>query len=257
MGTRSIIFGIVLYSIMMSCNSRELKPGICLSFDDKYIDEWFQLRHLFNEHQAKVTFFISHFDSLSEAELKKLRILEADGHEIGSHGAGHFSAEKYIKQHGHLAYYKNEVVVNYKKMRAANIKACSFAYPYGSEFWFIDFFIYLKHKVIRGIAYAGVKYNLSDTDKFYVSGRTKKVYAAQIDYITKPTMEMIKPALKRTMDNNEILVLFGHKPDFEDNNEPYSFSVDLLAEILSEVRLLNLKYYRVCDLNSPNELYNF
>lgn len=101
MNCRRILFHFVLVCnlVFSSCYmSKNQQPGICLSFDDRTIEAWYEMRSLLNRYDAKVTFFISEFDSLSEKEIQWLNELAADGHEIGSHGAMHVNAEYYIPE---------------------------------------------------------------------------------------------------------------------------------------------------------------
>jgi peptidoglycan/xylan/chitin deacetylase (PgdA/CDA1 family) len=99
------IFFFCLLAMLASCKNDHYrqhptaKAGLCLSFDDYCVDEWFTLRELFLKYNARVTFFVTKFDTLTTTQVQKLRILQQDGHEIGFHGARHFLSEHQIKKH--------------------------------------------------------------------------------------------------------------------------------------------------------------
>ena len=52
------------------------------------------MKELLKQYNSHVTFFITQFDSLDSGEIKMLRELEKEGHEIGSHGALHVVSEQ-------------------------------------------------------------------------------------------------------------------------------------------------------------------
>ena len=63
--------------------------GIAISFDDRFVKQWYQLRPLLKRYNVKCTFYITQPDSLSDEEVKMLHQLQKEGHEIGCHGAMH------------------------------------------------------------------------------------------------------------------------------------------------------------------------
>jgi ribosomal protein L19 len=82
--------------LLFLCNNNDERySGICLSFDDRSINEWFELRELLNGNEVRATFFITQADSLNSLEIHKLKVLQNDGHEIGFHGNMHVLSEYY------------------------------------------------------------------------------------------------------------------------------------------------------------------
>ena len=63
---------------------------------------------------------------------------------------------------------------------------------------------------------------------------------------------MIKNAIKRAFDNQELLMLYGHSPITETDNGPYNFNIDLLEFIWNEANENHLKYLKFSDLESGN-----
>ncbi len=45
--------------ILLSCNEQNKQGAVVFSFDDQYIDEWYNQRDLFSEYNIKASFFIS------------------------------------------------------------------------------------------------------------------------------------------------------------------------------------------------------
>lgn len=98
---------VVWFSACQSGTKR--KAGICISFDDRSIYEWQTFSGLLDRYNAKVTFFVTQFDSLNEQEIEILKDFKRKGHEIGCHGALHVISENYITEHGYAKYLQNEV----------------------------------------------------------------------------------------------------------------------------------------------------
>src|SRR5688572_11158013 len=118
---------------IFSCQQSEIKrSGICLSFDDRTVKEWYKMNDLLKKYNSRVTFFITQFDSLDSAEIMMLRQLENEGHEIGSHGALHVISENYIKENSYSEYIKNEIDANSLAMKKNGFVPKSFSYPYGA-----------------------------------------------------------------------------------------------------------------------------
>ena len=241
---------ILLGLLTFSCQQREIKhPGICLSFDDRTIKEWYKMKDLLKKYNSHVTFFISQFDSLDSSEIKMLRQLENEGHEIGSHGALHVLSENYIKENSYDEYIKNEIDANSSAMKKHGFDPRSFAYPYGAKYWFTDMLLLKKFKILRGVEAINSERDLTLIDNIYYSfDGDRTLSAIGIDQGTGLTKEMIKNAIKRASDNQELLMLYGHSPITTTDNSPYNFNIDLLEFILNEAKENHLKYLKFSDL---------
>jgi hypothetical protein len=237
--------------ILVNCNnqSTERKPGICLSFDDKTIHEWFELRTLFKDNDAKVTFFITQPDSLTATEIEQLKILQQDGHEIGFHGNMHVVSEYYIKEHSYKIYMQNEIENGLTTMDALGFKCASFAYPYGATYWFTDYMLLKKFQHLRKVSPLNKTRDLSKlVNAYYAFDGNRTHHAVGIDYKTGITKEMIDAALERTIRNKEVFMLYGHAPSIKDDASEYSFDIELLQYILETANAKGLHFYRFEDL---------
>ena len=107
--------------------------GIALTFDDDTVDKWFAARSIFQKYNAHVTFFVSNFASLDQSEIDKLKILQADGHEIAYHGYNHVDEVDYIAENSLNEYLNDEIIRGINLMRSKGFDPVDFAYPFGSD----------------------------------------------------------------------------------------------------------------------------
>ncbi|MGC4022266.1 MAG: polysaccharide deacetylase family protein [Cyclobacteriaceae bacterium] len=238
----------LLITLLFSCQEKKHQAGICLSFDDRSIKEWFALRDLFNEYGVKATFFVTQFDSLSAEEIEMLHTLEKDGHEIASHGALHIDAEKTIKKYSYKEYFKTEIDPSITSMKKSGFEPVSFAYAYGTKYRFTDYLLLKKFKCTRGVADMRKEKDLSKHNEiFYSYDHNRKFISALIDRAGNVNDEMISRAINRASERNEVLMIFGHVPSETAVNE-YSFDVNFLKSILEKAKSKQLKFYRFKDL---------
>ena len=212
------------------------------------------MRKLLNQYHARVTFYITKFDSLSADEIKMLHDLQNDGHEIASHGALHVQAESYIKAHSYKEYLANEIEPSISSMKKAGFDPVSFAYPYGSKYWFTDYLLLQKFKSTRGVASMKNRSSLADVDEtFYDFNGNRKLSSIEIDVVARLTQTEIISAMERANRNNEVLLLSGHVPVQKGATTPYSFERSFLEFILREANDRHLDFYRIQDLSSGQD----
>ena len=238
--------------LISSCqyNDKPIVPGICISFDDRSIKDWYDMKDMLKEYDATATFFITQFDSLEDNEIEMLKALEKDGHEIGFHGAKHVYAEYYIKENSYSSYLKDEIDEGLQSMRLAGFVCRSFAYPFGSTYWFTDYLLLKRFDFVRSVASLGKEDDLKSIDDIFYSGdNTGAVSAIGIDGGSGVTSAMIEGGLKRAKQNGEVLMLYGHQPVVSNKPEPYQFSIHLLRQILEQSKQYDLKFYTFQELN--------
>lgn len=236
----------------ISCQQKEIRrPGVCISFDDRSIREWYSMKSLLSKYNAHVTFFVTQFDSLDSIEVSMLKGLEKEGHEIGSHGALHVVSEYYIKDKSYKEYIQNEVNASILTMTERGFVPKSFAYPYGAKYWFTDTILQRKFHILRGVEPMNPERDLTLIDNIYYSFNGDRTLSAiGIDKDSDLTKEMIAKAIKRAFDNKEMLMLYGHSPATDTDNGQYNFDIDLLEYILSEAKRNDLEFIRYEDLVS-------
>jgi peptidoglycan/xylan/chitin deacetylase (PgdA/CDA1 family) len=114
-------------------NGAPPRAGLAFAFDDDAVAAWMSVRDLLLAHHARVTFFVTRWFELTDAEKADLATLAADGHDIEAHTVHHDDAVAYVAAHGLDAYIADEVVPSIQVLEAAGYHVTSFAYPFGSH----------------------------------------------------------------------------------------------------------------------------
>jgi peptidoglycan-N-acetylglucosamine deacetylase len=243
---------IVLFVFLLAscaCDKEERQAGLCLSFDDRSVAEWYTLRPLFNQSDVKVTFFISQPDSLSTEEVAMLKTLQLDGHEIGFHGRQHLLSEHYIKEHSYADYFKNEIDDGLKVMDSLGFQCQSFAYPYGAKYWFTDYLMLRRFKTLRGVSALNESGDLTAIDDIFSTPANAEVVAAiSFDKVSGIDSHMLEAAMNRALARNEVLQLYGHSPANSEALGDYQFQPQLLAAIIQMAKARDLKFYTASEL---------
>lgn len=237
------------------------KAGVAISFDDHFIDEWYALRPLFQKYHAKVTFFITCSDSLTTNEIKKLKDLQSDGHEIGFHGTIHGKSTELINL-GADQYIARELTPGLKFMADAGFKPTSYAHPGGNHNAQVDSVLKATgFKILRDVAisrriFKGIPlYTLAPrimNQIYYAFDGESIVDALLIDQDSEITESEIKDAFIKAKQTNTAIMLFGHEPLYaKPVNGEYGFNVSFLETILKEAKEQNLKFYTMTELVAP------
>lgn len=102
----------------------------CLTFDDWHVSGWFGARDLFRRYSARVTFFIARPRTLGDEDLRRLHILQDDGHEIGCHTMDHIYFPKWIRPRSPRQYVDEQVLAALDLQRRQGFAVTSFSYPH-------------------------------------------------------------------------------------------------------------------------------
>lgn len=232
--------------------------GIALSFDDRYVEEWTRLRPLLKKYNAHVTFYVTQFDSLSLDQIKQLHLLQADGHEIGAHGAAHIRVLDWLRGGGSLdSFYQQEIEAELISMRKAGFNPVTFAHVGGQQTWWTDRYL-LRHYFIllrdvsmteRRLPFMVFRRPVFGMDEIYYHfDGDRTVHSLLIDQYTHITDIQLKEGLIRAKNTQSVLMLLGHHPLFAPSNEPYAFSVERLEKLLAEAQRMGLKTYTMSAL---------
>lgn len=239
------------------------KAGIALSFDDRYIKEWYQLRPLFKKYNAHVTFYLTQPDSLSTEEWNMLRILAQDGHEIGCHGAIHTQSIPFVWRNSIQEYFEVEIFPALNTMKKHGFTPTTFAHPGGSQFWWLDQKLYPYFNLLRDVSLK--KRKLGDwvferkideiNEIYFRPNQSKSVSALMIDISNELSEKEILEVLTKAQNRQCAVMLFGHKPLFQSakTGQEYGFEVEFLTYILSESAKLGLKTYTMAELSQFNK----
>ena len=250
------------FILLSTCESKKTvhQGGIALSFDDRFVKEWTQLRPLLKKYNVKATFYITQPDSLSDEEVNSLHELQKDGHEIGCHGAMHTRSIPYIWEYSLDEYMENEIFHCLKTMKKQGFSPTTFAHPGGSQMWYSDrellkYFTLLRDVSLKNRDLLGYQYTrqVEDIDEiYYQHDNTQKVNALLMDVGTNLSIDDIQKGLERAKKEGSVVMIFGHKP--LNGNTPkaneYGFDIHFLTQILAESAKLELNFYRMDELIS-------
>jgi peptidoglycan-N-acetylglucosamine deacetylase len=241
---RNILF--LLFPLtFLSCNEVYCDKGaVVFTFDDQFVQEWYDFRHVFKQYNIKATFFISHPHLLDSNQIGMLKTLEKDGHEIACHGMNHFSIADFQSID---LYIIKEVLPAYEILIENEFNIKSFAYPYGvsndkSDIALSDIFKYLR----KGTwTYKGKK--LESYDEIYASKNSYRIVNSMgIDSNYDISIKNLIRAFKRAKSNDEALILYAHKIDYMEGK--YKIHSDYLKQVFELSNEYNLNSIRVCDL---------
>jgi hypothetical protein len=128
-------------------------PGLALSFDDTSIDAWIATQPLFAQYDAKVTFFVSRFKFITDAQRAELHALADAGHDIEAHSVLHLRAPEYVEDNGIAAYLDDEAQPSIDVLEAEGFDVVAFAYPFGSRTDELDRALLDRVTVLRSVAF--------------------------------------------------------------------------------------------------------
>ena len=237
-------------------------PGICVSFDDGKVDNWFEyLRPLSDKYGAKFTLFVSAPDKLTNDELGKLKTMQTEGHEIGCHTWRHSSAIDMVNAD---SYMENEIIPWFEFMDKKGFKReeiISFAHPHGQENGFLELKLVKEEycQVLRLINSGNPSLVFYNWKRDSLVKNHHPIYAWGIDRKHNLEDEEIIKTLKKTQSEGLVLILYAHdptpNPEGKDHRD-YSVSPDRLELIAKTARDLNLKFYQVRDLQRQPSINN-
>ena len=218
--------------------------GVALTFDDKTIDQWFELRDLFQQNNTHVTFFITLWgNDLDQDSIEKLRTLQEDGHEIAFHGYNHVNADAYLENHSIQQYLDYEIIPGIEVMNNAGFYPVDFAYPFGSENDTLtaalqNYFVHVR----------GTDSYIDDPFLYEYGSNQLLIEGAGIDDLTYGnTINDIYDAISNAKQEDKILILYAHEP-VQTVTENYTISHDRIEKILINVSQQDMKFYTVSEL---------
>ncbi|WP_346860219.1 polysaccharide deacetylase family protein [uncultured Draconibacterium sp.] len=200
-------------SLLYSCKNDELKTGaVVFSFDDQYVDLWYKQRELFNKYNIKATFFINRPQLLQPEQIKKLKELEADGHEIGCHGLNHVNSLNYKDSIDVLI--ESDIKPAIEILKNYGFDVVSFAYPYGSSTPEIDSALLHHFQYLRKATWNMQDTSINTYNEIFATKTNFRINNAMgIDTNYKITLENLETGLARANKLDEVLVVYAHRID--------------------------------------------
>lgn len=221
------------------------KAGINLTFDDTTINSWFNLRDMFSKHSAKATFFVSHFYSLDNEQINKLKTLELDGSEIGCHTYNHKGVTQDFDNDVNRIneYIEEQVKVPYEQMKAVGFNPVSFAYPYGEHQELYDEAVRTYFPYIR-LTFDDFQNELATQTDIYHSSNSNYILlsGAGIDKDFNNSLSEVIEALIQARKTGNIITFYAHDV-INDPNKQYNILPQTLEKIIESASNFGLKFY--------------
>jgi peptidoglycan-N-acetylglucosamine deacetylase len=228
----------------LNIDSLYIQPGVVITFDDDFVNEWDDMHKILEKYHWKATFFVSHFDQLTPEEIEKLKALQNYGHEIGGHGLYHLDAVKYISECGKEDYLSQEIFPMVNIMKAHSLHITSFAYPFGSRNEMTDNILLEEFKILRGTKYGKFKPILQNC--YYDNSRIVSGLGIDNSY-PQYSIKYFLSLLEYASNNNKIVIFYAHRP-VRSAQDPYETDYQTLIEICEYVKSNNLKFYTISEL---------
>lgn len=243
---------LILSLILFSCSENDdipikqtnLHSGVVITFDDDYIDEWFDVNTILKPYDWKATFFVTRFNQLSTNKIQELKDLKSEGHEIGGHGLNHLNAPTFISANGTSEYLNQEIFPMLNLMANNDLFTTSFAYPFGSRNSTTDNLLLNEFKIIRGTTYGNS--NPASQNCYYNNDRLVLGLGIDNNY-SHFNISYFISLLEYAKNNNKIVVFYAHKPVLSSQNN-YETEYQTLMEICSYVQKNNMKFYKISEL---------
>ena len=206
--------------------------GILLAFDDDYTEVWEQSFDLFDQYDARVTFFVQGVYSPFCTEAMER------GHDIGYHSLNHLNLLKISREK-----FYEETLSAVEDFRNAGVPLGSFAYPFGlSEPWMHEELLGV-FKILRGY---GVTFRLYDSAQIregYSSSRALDNILFKQDEEFEAAVDLMLRAVK-FMGGGMILPLTTHNIS---DTAGWGIKPHRLRYLLQTANNLRLKFYRYSD----------
>ncbi len=237
---------VLLFVLIVSCTKQDVEKGaIIYSFDDQYINEWFNNRELFLKYNIKATFFINRPHLLDSNKIAKLKQLEKDGHEIGCHGLNHLNVLDYTDSLDWLI--TNEILPAIKYLNDMGFDIKSYAHPYGKSSPKVDSVLCKYFKYLRKATWNINNTTIDQYNEIFVNSNSQHVMNSMgIDYNYKSTLDNLETGILRSINKNEVLVLHAHKIDTTQSS--YTINPNYLEDAFKLCKQHNIKSIRISDL---------
>ncbi|WP_028489657.1 polysaccharide deacetylase family protein [Thiothrix lacustris] len=248
------LLSLCMFILLLPFNTQAAthESGLALTFDDDYVDQWYDYFITNNQHidlsNVKATFFVSNFHLLSSSQLTKLRALANAGHEIGSHSYSHGevnTSDPTVNDPVKVSAYLNtQVLPTLTEMVAAGFTPLSFSYPSNGHTNAYDDAIRPYFPFLRA-GYADGTRPLSQLDRLYHNSDKYYTFLEgdSIDSSGQNELPEIEAALTRAKNNTEILTLYTHRIQPDTQPHAYGLSVSKLNGVISKAKQLGLRFY--------------
>jgi len=225
--------------------SVEARGGVALTFDDAFIDSWYDAHNVLKEYGWRATFFVTRFQNLSAARIEKLRVLRDYGHEIAHHGASHRNALTYVNEHGIDAYLENEIFPMAEQMKEEGFNPTAFAYPFGTTSArnaIIDEALLQHFKIVRGTG---------GWDRFYdYYNNNNLILGEGIDMGSGSTPEQwYINRMVNAKNSDRVVIFFAHDVAEDATGLSYTVELQRLIRFCEFIVENNMRFMTISELS--------
>jgi peptidoglycan/xylan/chitin deacetylase (PgdA/CDA1 family) len=217
-------------------------PGVVITFDDNYVDNWVDYLPMLDSSGVKATFYICRYNRFTPDQKNKLRLIQSKGHEIAFHTTNHYNMMDYVYKHKHTLdeWIQKEIVNGLKQMNQDGFYPTNFAYPAGAHNGVADKMLQRYFKSVRALN------GTNDYSKSLIPCENNPVlYGLGIDKSSKRTDESILTLIDAAKQYNGYAIFVAHNIE---KNIPLSVTKERLQKMFDYIKSKGLKYYRVSDI---------
>ena len=229
--------------------------GVCICFDDEYVDQWHtNARPLLQKYNARATFFLDSFDMFTNTQYQWLADLQSDGDEMACHGYRHLDAIAYLQNHTMDEYIAADITPAIAAMDAKGMHPTDFAYPYGSynDSTNTALLAYFDHvRIISDYNDPASPNDPSVPPAWYRFNHERVVGAIGMDNAFNIPLQLYYGLMDSVMANNSVIIFYGHNTTESTTND-YITPPSRLEAILQYASDHHLKFYTMRDLQTPD-----
>ncbi len=242
-----LLFLLMILTWIGGCSKKDAPVGefpesfIALSFDDTYIDNWYNSLPLLDSLNIRATFYISAYHTLSPAQKDKLRIIESHQNEIAYHTTNHANLELLYNKKGMKYLIDTEITPDLEQMRRDGFRPANFAFPFGRHDDNLDRQLLNYFQSVRAVCNPKT-YNKSLVKR---SSESHVLYAPGIDSREKITDDDIENLVALAKSNRDCVMFYAHSID--NPNSRFHVTTEILQYLASLRQKYDLRFQTVKD----------
>lgn len=242
-----VFFSIVTIFCLDGCKKYERSgnvadPGIVLTFDDTYVDNWYQYLPLLDSFGAKATFYISSYHNFTKEQKDKLKEIERHGNEIAFHTSNHYNLVDYLRYNNIEKLLQYEIYDDLKQMNKDGFYPTTFAYPYGAHDEYLNYRLLKIFKSVR-VLNGTHDYSQSATK----TSSNDVLFGLDIDNDAHG-QGMLKKMIEACKKNNNCLILVCHQ--IANPYAKFKVTYETLKCVLQKTKDMNMRFYTATEISN-------
>lgn len=231
---------LLVASLLLPLSACASGGRVLLTFDDDFVQQWYEHRDLLAEHDVPATFMVTRWGDLSDEEVAQLLELEQEGHELGCHGLTHENPKDYAAEHSAEEYVQDEVLPAVELMRSDGVEPSSYSYPWGGRSSELDEAIGQHFDILRDSG------RITQVDRIlYRADDGELAHGARIDHGYAPE-DGLRELLEQARAEDAAVVLYTHRILVE--SEASHVKPDELVALFELVDELDLGWATLSEL---------